>query len=82
MRKLATIQMIREIEPIPNADRILLARFQDVAWQCVVAKDDGFSVGDYAVFLEVDSLVDPTQPRFAFMAAHKGRVRTIRLRGV
>jgi RNA ligase (TIGR02306 family) len=82
MRKLATIQIIKEIEPIPNADRILLARFQDVAWQCVVAKDDGFSVGDFAVFLEVDSLVDPTQPRFAFMAAYKGRVRTIRLRGV
>jgi len=82
MRKLATIQTIKELEPIPNADRILLARFADVGWQCVVAKDDNFSVGDYAVFLEVDSLVDITQPRFAFMANYKGRVRTIRLRGV
>ncbi len=82
MRKLATIQVIKELEPIPNADRIVLARFEDIGWQCVVAKDDGFSVGDHAVFLEVDSLVDVTQPRFAFMAAHKGRVRTIRLRGV
>jgi len=82
MRKLATIQTIKELEPIPNADRILLARFQDVGWQCVVAKDDHFAVGDYAVFLEVDSLVDVTQPRFAFMANYKGRVRTIRLRGV
>ncbi len=82
MRKLATIQVVKALEPIPNADRILLARFQDVGWQCVVAKDDGFSEGDRAVFLEVDSLVDVEQPRFAFMAAHKGRVRTIRLRGV
>ena len=82
MRKLATIQVIRELEPIANADRIVLARFQDVGWQCVVAKDDGFSAGDFAVFLEVDSLVDVTQERFAFMAPRKGRVRTIRLRGV
>jgi RNA ligase (TIGR02306 family) len=81
MRKLATIQTIKELEPIPNADRILLARFQDVGWQCVVAKDDNFAVSDHAVFLEVDSLVDITQPRFAFMANYKGRVRTIRLRG-
>lgn len=81
MRKLATIQVIKALEPIPNADRIVLARFEDIGWQCVVAKDDGFSVGDRAVFIEVDSLVDATQPRFAFMAERKGRVRTIRLRG-
>ncbi len=82
MRKLVTIQVIKELEPIPNADRILLARFMEIGWQCVVATADGFSVGDFAVFLEVDSLVDITQPRFAFMATYKGRVRTVRLRGV
>ena len=38
MRKLASIQKIRKIEPIDGADRLELAHV--LGWQCVVKKDE------------------------------------------
>ncbi len=77
MRKLASIQKILALEPIPEADAIVKATV--LGWQLVVKKDE-FKVGDLAVYCEIDSLL-PDRPEFEFMKPRKMRVRTIRLRG-
>lgn len=92
-RKLATIQIIKELLPIPEADAIELATFENICWKCVVKKGE-FQKGDKAVYFEIDSLL-PLIPEFEFLA-NKGtrktlledgtvvegyRLRTIKLRG-
>lgn len=77
-RKLASIQRILNIRPIENADAIEVA--QVLGWECVVAKKDNFKIGDYIVYVEIDSIV-PEKPEYEFLRARKFRVRTIRLRG-
>lgn len=54
MRKMATIQIIRDITPIEGADAIVLAHIN--GWAAVVKKGE-FSVGQYVVFCEIDSWV-------------------------
>ena len=75
MRKLASIQKIVDLQPIPKADRIEVATIQ--GWQCVVKKGE-FQVGDLCVYFEIDSLL-PEKPVFEFMRDRKFRVRTIKL---
>ena len=77
MRKLASIEVIDKLEPIPNADKILKATIK--GWECVVAKIDNFKVGDKVIYIEVDSVL-PAKPEFDFMKERKYRVRTIKLR--
>lgn len=77
-RKLASVQMITSIEPIPGADSIEVATV--LGWKCVVAKADNFHPGDYVVYIEVDSILPPA-PWSAFLAKRGYRVRTIKLRG-
>ena len=36
-------------------DNIVLAKFEDVAWQCVVKRGE-FNVGDFAVYIEVSTV--------------------------
>ena len=48
MRKLATIQRILALDPIPDADKILRASV--LGWQCVVAKDANHKVDDMVVY--------------------------------
>jgi len=62
-RKLASIQKVLAIEPIPNADAIELARIN--GWQCVVKKGE-FASGNYGVFFEIDS-VPPDAELFRFL---------------
>lgn len=64
MRKLASIQMIAEIQPIAGADAIEKVRVND--WWCV-AKVREFQVGDLCVYFEIDSLL-PMTPTFEFLA--------------
>ncbi len=59
-RKLASIQSIKAIEPIPGADAI--ERATVLGWQCVVKKGE-FKPGDHVVYCEVDSLL-PVKPEF------------------
>lgn len=85
MRKLATIQRISAIRPIPGADKIEVADV--LGWSVVVGKDE-FKVGDLAVYFEIDSWLDATNPAFAsfeerFVAwgTKRGmRLKTIKLR--
>lgn len=86
-RKLASIQIIRDIRPIEGADMIELATVNN--WNVVVGKDVGHKVGDTVIYCEVDSFL-PIKPEFEFlrkssykmMGDQEGfRLRTIKLRG-
>lgn len=85
MRKLATVRKIDEIRPIEGADAIEAAV---VGGWTVVVKRGEFTVGDLAVYLEIDSWV-PTElapflskggePR-EFNGVRGERLRTVTLR--
>lgn len=93
MRKLASIQTVNAIDPIPNADAI--ERVRVLGWW-VVAKKGEFAVGDRIIYCEIDSLL-PERAEFEFLrkscfkpAIVQGgqefqragfRIKTIRLRG-
>lgn len=77
-RKLAHIEIIESIEPIEGADAIEVCKI--LGWNCVIAKKDGFKVGDKVVYCEVDSVL-PELPQFEFLRNKKFRIKTIKLRG-
>jgi RNA ligase (TIGR02306 family) len=64
-RHLATVEVITELAPIPDADAIVRARVR--GWDVVVKKDE-FKVGDLCVYFEIDSFLPVTDSRFAFLA--------------
>ena len=85
MRKMATIQIIRDITPIEGADAIVLAHIN--GWASVV-KVDEFSVGQYVVFCEIDSWVpheiapflsNGKEPR-EYLGVKGERLRSVKLR--
>jgi len=55
-RKLASIQIIKEVNPIPDADKIEVASFNSIGWKVVIRKGE-FKVGDKCIFFEIDSLL-------------------------
>jgi len=77
VRKLATIERISAINPIPDADQIERATIR--GWNIVVKKGD-HKVGDLIVYCEIDSLM-PEKPEFEFLRSRGFRIRTIKLRG-
>lgn len=77
-RKLASIQEIKEINPIPNADAIEVATI--LGWKVVIKKADNFNVGDKIVYFEVDSKLPP-KPEYEFLANYGYRVKTQKFRG-
>ncbi|MBX3257266.1 MAG: RNA ligase (ATP) [Chitinophagaceae bacterium] len=77
MRKLASIQKIKKIEPIEGADTIVKATV--LGWSLVVKKDE-FKINDLCVYIEIDSLL-PEKPEFEFLRKMKFRIRTVKLRG-
>ena len=94
MRKLASIQTVNAVEPIPNADAI--EKIRVLGWWVVVKKGE-HQPGDKLVYCEIDSLL-PERPEFEFLRtssfkpAQMGptgdvtlpagfRIKTVRLRG-
>lgn len=91
MRKLATVRVIDEIQPIEGADKIAKAR---VGGWWVVVKTGEFAQGDMCVYFEIDSFL-PLRPEFEFLLRGRKprtmlyngqdrtgiRLRTISLRG-
>ena len=63
MRKLASIQKINGVFPIPDADRLELV--QVLGWKCVGGKNE-FHVGDLVVYFEIDSFL-PICDEFEFL---------------
>lgn len=55
-RKLASIQKIVQIDSIPDTDSI---EYVKVLGCACVAKKGQFKVGDYVIYIEIDSLVMP-----------------------
>lgn len=84
-RKLASIQRIAEIKPIPDADLICAYRVQD--WW-VVSKVGEFSVGDLVTYLEIDSWVPTELAPFLskgkepkeYLGVKGERLRTVKLK--
>ena len=86
MRKMATIRKIDALNPIEGADAIECATIG--GWKVVVKKGE-FTVGDLAVYCEIDSWI-PTELA-AFLSKGKEprefegikgeRLRTVKLRG-
>lgn len=86
MRKLVSVQVVAEVEPIPGADRI--EKIRVLGWS-LVSKKGEFKVGDLCAYFEVDSFL-PDIPEYDFLRASSYRVlnevggfrlRTIKLRG-
>jgi len=86
MRKLASIQRIKEVKDHPNADRLDIISFESIEWTCVSAKGN-FNAGDLCCFFEIDSLI-PMKHEWARFLQNKdkpqspARLKTIKLRGV
>lgn len=78
MRKLASIQTIDDIKPIPGADVIEQATV--LGWTLVVKRGE-FVTGDKCVFFEIDSVLPQSATWAEFMQARKYRVKTIKLKG-
>jgi len=76
VRKLATVETIKEIKPHSNADALELAMVR--GWQVVVVKSE-FNTGDRCVYIEIDSVL-PDRPEFEFMRPRNFRVRTAKFR--
>lgn len=84
MRKLASIQRIKNVEQMFDLDgnpakTVELVTFEDVAWQCV-AKIGEFVKGDLAVYIEISTVV-PETPVFEFLRSSKFRVKTKKMLG-
>lgn len=77
MRKLASIQKIKDLQPIEGAD--LIERATVLGWHLVVKKGE-FQVGDYCIYCEVDSIL-PEIPEFEFLRPRHFRIKTVRMRG-
>lgn len=85
-RKMATIRRIDAINPIPDADAIEVATVG--GWKVVVKKGE-YSVGDLAVYVEIDAFVPSTIASFLTKPGHTPKVyegvegerlRTVKLR--
>ena len=79
MRKLAHIEKIEWKRPIEGADRIELVGV--LGWQCIAKKDE-FKVGDYCIYIEIDSIVDKDNPDFAFLENKHYKIKTMKMKGV
>jgi RNA ligase (TIGR02306 family) len=94
MRKLASVQTVNAVEPIPNADAI--EKIRVLGWWVVVKKGE-HQPGDRVVYCEIDSLL-PERPEFEFLRASSFkpaqtdpagevtlpagfRIKTVKLRG-
>lgn len=81
-RKLASVQIIKNVQPIEGADRIEVATV--LGWHVVVKKDE-FKVGDKVIYFEIDSILPSDNPEFDFLKNSKGRIsplKTKRMKGV
>lgn len=76
-RKLASIQKISTLSPIPGADNIECATI--MGWTVVVKKGE-FKVNDQCVFFEIDSVL-PEKEWAEFLRSKKFRVKTCKIRG-
>lgn len=75
LRELAYVVIIDDIEPIQGSDNCECAIIG--GWQIMVRKNE-FKKYDPAIYFEIDSYLDPSNPAFAFMKKKKYKVKTQR----
>lgn len=78
-RKLATVQVIEDILPIEDRDRIVLARV--LGWYVIVQKD-AYKIGDHTVFFEIDSVLPADDDRHVDLIKYTkgtGRIKTMKM---
>lgn len=75
-RKLASIQKVKNLFPIPDADKIEVAEI--LGWKVVVKKGE-YNVGDLICYVEIDSVL-PQKPEFEFLRDRHFRIKTVKLR--
>ena len=63
MRNLVSVQKIKDIQPIEDADRIEVATI--LGWKLVIKKNE-FKVGDKCAYFEVDSFL-PIEEKYEFL---------------
>ena len=87
-RKLATIRVIDDLQPIEGAD--LIEKAVVGGWNIVVKKNE-FSVGDLCCYVEIDSFLGDGNPAWQFLVdkqpkmfnGKKGhKLRSMKMRGV
>lgn len=88
MRKLASVQIIKDLLPAENSDNLLIAKI--LGWDVVVSRNDNYEIGEKVVFFEIDSFL-PCIDEFEFLrkSCYKNslilgeglRLKSIRLRG-
>ena len=84
MRKLASLQRVKNVRPIQGADNIECVGV--LGWECVTKKGE-FREGESCVYFEIDSLL-PEEGRYEFLrkSSYKAdlksfRLKTVRLKG-
>ncbi|MEK6880636.1 MAG: RNA ligase (ATP) [Nanoarchaeota archaeon] len=75
--KLATIELIKDIQPIPGADNIDVATV--LGYKTVVKKNE-FKIGDLCIWHNPDTIV-PEKPEYEFLRKNHFRLKVIRLKG-
>lgn len=75
LRELAYVVTIDDIKPIQGSDNCECAIVG--GWQVMVHKGE-FKIGEPAIYFEVDSYLDSSNPVFAFMEKKKYKVKTQR----
>lgn len=81
-----TIEKIKSIEPIPNADKIELAKLENVDFQFIVGKGE-WKVGDDCLYFPIDAIIPvELQKKLGIEGklggSNRDRIKTIKLRGV
>lgn len=76
--KLASIELISEINPHPNADRLDLAKV--LGYTCIVERGK-YKAGDAVVLIQPDTVL-PDKPWAEMFKKRSSRVRAMKLRGV
>lgn len=76
--KLASIELISEIHPHPNADKLELAKV--LGYTCIIEKSR-YKAGDAVVLIQPDTVL-PDEPWAEMFKKRSSRVRAMKLRGV
>lgn len=73
-RALAYVVTIDDVKPIDGYDRVEYARTN--GWWVIIGKHDNLQVGDKCVYFEVDSKVNASDERFAFLEKRDYKIKT------
>ena len=75
-RKLSSVQKIKNIEPIKDADKLELATI--LGWKVVVPKGE-FKANDLCIYVEIDSVLPKEvfdKPDYAFLKSRGFQIKT------